>query len=228
MLLAVPAIGGMRVILWRSSILFTVPLIVGVLIALKRKSVRPAVIVLGFSMLYLLFAVWQHARAMAAQEQLLASRHVTDAINPRVLPQVGGVLCYRSIYIHDGRIFFDALRPTYRLASRRSRWASLPLVDAVDLKPSPPNAAMLLDFDTFIWFTDGFVAALLRGQSAGALRPAAHTTTPNGSESVWGLQLEGTPDNVPEWQLEFPDVLHADVAAGFGASEGVYAAGGDR
>ncbi len=181
--------------------LYTIPLIVGVAWSLKRKSPRPAAITLGFSVLYLLFAFSQHARAVSAQEQLLAARHVTDAINPRVLPQVGGILCYRSIYIHDGHIFCDALRPFPFCEPSFKAGSSLPLVNAVDLRPFPPDENTLGDFDTFVWFTDGFVARSPANPLV--LSDLRYTTTPAGDESVWGVQLEDTPDHLPQWQLEF-------------------------
>ncbi len=170
--------------------LYTLPLMLGVILAWKRKSPRPALAALAISCGYLCLATWQHARAAAAQQELLASRGITAAENPRVMPQVGAIISFRSLYINARQIHADAIRIPFFSAAQFKLGGTIPLVRFADLRPpTTPNAAH--DFASFAELSGGFVARsptdpLLIGDER-------YTYTPEGFDPVWGLQVEQTP-----------------------------------
>ena len=175
---------------------YTAILIAGFILAWRRKNPQYARATLALSTLYLAVAFLQHQRAAGAQQQLLALRGHTHAQNPRVLPEIGAPLNYRSIYINDNRIYADALRVPLFSAPRLRTGTSIPLA------PTPTNLppAALNDFNTFTWFADGFVAP--DPEHPDFLADMRYTGTLNGFDAIWGVQLP--PDAPPVWQL-FPD-----------------------
>ena len=169
--------------------LYTLPLILGVWLAWKWRSARPAWAALLVSCTYLGIATWQHARALDAQSQLLASRHVSVPQNPRVLPQVGAVISYRSIYIDQGQIHADAIRVPFLAAPAFKPGGTLPVLAFADLHvPTAPSAAK--DFAAFAELADGFVARAPADPLL--ISDQRYTYFPEGLEPVWGLRLENT------------------------------------
>src|SRR5436190_318047 len=115
-----------------------------------------AAVALALSCGYLGVAGWQHARAQAAQAELLAARQEKMAENPRVLPQVGAVVSYRSIYIAGGQIHVDAIRVPFFGVTSFKPGGSVPVVAEADLH----NAVSIVgrQFAMFADMADGFVA----------------------------------------------------------------------
>jgi inner membrane protein len=192
------------------DLIFTLPLIVALLLSMRRRSPTPARIALAFCALYLGFAAIQHARALGAQQTLIAARGQT-AEHGRVLPQIGAILNYRSVYIANHQIVADALRvpPIGHTTVRPGSAADL--VDAADLRPFPATPQMLADYDGFARFTDGYIARV--PDHPEALGDMRYTLTPEGFDSIWGLQIENTP--TPRWpsfpRLRFVNKLLRDL-----------------
>jgi inner membrane protein len=175
--------------------LVTLPLIAGTLIAWRKRAIRPAAIGLAAASIYLGLAAIQHERASAAQRELLAARGITDATNARVLPQLGAILCYRSLYLHDGRIYADAIRPNFFGGATVKPGASIQAVDVTDLRPFPASPETTHNFDDFAWFADGYVARM--PDHPEILGDVRYTRTPESMQAIWGVQLEGA--NAPQW-----------------------------
>jgi inner membrane protein len=175
--------------------LYTLPLIAGVIVAFWKRSLRAVAAGLVLSSAYMGLAVVQHGRAATLQRDLLAARGVTDPVNPRVLPQLGAIVVYRSVYIHERRIYADALRPTLFGKGYVKPGGSVPALDAADLRPFPPPPGVTQDFDRFAWFADGYVAR--SPSNPQLISDLRYTITPNGLDSIWGVQLEDTPQ--PRW-----------------------------
>ena len=168
---------------------YTIPLIIGVCLAWRRRAVWPALVALLFSCLYLGFATLQHARAQAAQRELLAARGIEMPTNPRVLPQAGAVISYRSIYIDSGMIHADAIRVPLFSGPVFKTGGTIPLMTPEDLQmPTAPDA--LHDFDIFSDLSDGFIA---RSRTDPLLiSDQRYTYLPETFDAVWGIQLEET------------------------------------
>jgi inner membrane protein len=180
------------------DLIFTLPLIVGLILSMRRRSATPARVAVVICVLYIAFGVMQHARAMSAQQALIAARG-RPAEHGRVLPQIGAILNYRSIYIADQHIVADALRvPPIGPATARPGSAA-EVVDVADLQPFPATAQMLADYGGYARFTDGYIARMPdHPQMLGDMR---YTLTPEGFDPIWGLQLEGA--GAPKWE-SFP------------------------
>jgi inner membrane protein len=171
------------------DLLYILPLIFGIWLGWRYKSHRLAAAGLILSFAYLGLATWQHQRAVSAQRQLLAARHVTAPEKPRVLPQVPAIIAYRSIYIDHGQIVADAIRvPPFATPTFKSG-GTLPLVTVADLHP-PTVSTAAHDFAIFAELADGFVARTPGNPLL--ISDQRYTYYPEGPEPVWGLQLENT------------------------------------
>ncbi len=89
--------------------IFSGMLILGILFTVIFKRARPAIAAFALCCGYITLGFVQHVRAMNVQHQLAELRgHEID--RGRVLPTVGNVMLWRSIYQCDGVLHADAVR----------------------------------------------------------------------------------------------------------------------
>ena len=163
------------------DIFYTLILLVGVVLALRWKSTRAAIVTLVVSTLWLGGGALQHERAKSAQRELLASRgHMEKAVHWRVLPQVGAAVNYRSVYIYDNHIYADAIRV-------------LPFKETRVRLGAHVEVVWPMWADGGFWeFADGFVAWM---PGEGMLGDMRYTLTPEGFDAIWGISRDGS-----EWR----------------------------
>jgi inner membrane protein len=161
---------------------FTLPLVIACALALRRKRPRPALAAMAFCACYMGVAIVQHGRALAVQRAVIASRgHAAD--HARVLPTLGTVNGYHSVYVHGGQVQCDAVRvPFWRGGVYRPGQA------APVYTPEGLDAVQRTAADRFTHFADGFVARdpadpavvadMRYSRSADAFRP------------FWGIRLD--------------------------------------
>jgi inner membrane protein len=170
--------------------IFTVVLIVGLIAALSFKSMRAAQLALALCLSYIGFGFVQHARAAAVQRDLAASRD-HEIERGRVLPTIGNVILWRSVYERDGRLYADAIRipplgsPTVRKGS------SVPRFTAADLPVNFDDPRRVRDvLERFDAFATGFTASLPESSPAmtvvGDMRFSMDTA---GFEPIWGVEI---------------------------------------
>ena len=109
--------------------------------------------------------------------------------DPRVLPQVGAVICYRSIYMEAGKIHADAIRVPLFSAATFKPGGTVPVITTGDLhEPTSPDAAD--DLGIFVKFSDGYAA---RSPADPLLiSDQRYAYDAEGLDAVWGIQLEQT------------------------------------
>lgn len=89
--------------------IFTLLLLAGLLWHGWSRRIAPVRIALILSLVYIGLGVAQQQRGQAAQATLAASRgHTVE--RGRVMPTIGNLIVWRSVYEHDGRLWIDALR----------------------------------------------------------------------------------------------------------------------
>lgn len=140
--------------------IFTLPLLLLVGLAVWKKSSKVAYIGVIFALLYACFGGIQHYRAANFQGELLTNRgHISE--KKRVMPTLGNLILWRSIYIYDGKIYADALRvPLFAPLTFAAG-------DSIELLTRPPleegwseelKDRLRRDFERFQWFSDGYLA----------------------------------------------------------------------
>lgn len=170
---------------WMSIIdpLFTLPLLVLVVLGAVSRTRRYALVAVALGVLYVGFGAVQHSRATAVQAGLAAARG--DRVQAsRVMPTLGNVVLFRSIYRSEDGIQADAVR----IAPGGD--ASVVSGEAIKIASAPepgsgPRATR--DFGRFAWFADGFVASDPR--QAGVVADMRYSLAPEGFEPLWGVEL---------------------------------------
>ncbi len=153
---------------------------------------------LGFCAAYLALGAVQKVRAHAAQAELARLRgHRIE--RAEAMPTLGNHLVWRSLYLHDGRIYSDRLRVPWLGVVTRREGTALPLVTRRDL--SPAEAARngpLHSFERFTWFSDGWIARS-PGDPA-VIGDMRYSLSAKAFDPIWGIRftMPGTPTEV-EW-----------------------------
>jgi inner membrane protein len=165
---------------------FTLALLAGLVVALIRNTVRPALVALAFAAAYLGFGGMQHARAVAAQ-RALATQRGHAPVRFEVMPTLANNLVWRALYEHDGHIFSDRIRVGwFSAATVREGW-SLPLVRAADLTPVEVARDRRQSFARFAWFSDYWVA---RSPAEPALlADMRYTLSAEAFDPIWGIRF---------------------------------------
>jgi inner membrane protein len=181
--------------------IFTGILILGVLITAFRKRPTFAAAALALSIAYLGLGFWQHHRAWQAQEAIAASRHQTiDAA--RVMPTLGNLLVWRSIYLSDGIMHADAIRTPLFSPTQFAPGLTLPQIRPENLDPATPQSARA-DFANFFALTGGFVG---QPSEPGLYVDERYSLETTGFHPFWGIRIANgiatweiiNPRNIPE------------------------------
>ena len=164
--------------------LFTATLLVGLVLAIRRRRARPAVVALTLALAYLGLGLVQRERAFDAQRALAGNRgHSID--HGRVTPVLGSLLLWRSIYVADGEVHGDGLRLVPFAAPRVQGGGKVPLFRPVDLPADAPPGVKAA-FGRFHDFADGFTARTpAEPDLVGDLRYSLTW----GFEPLWGIRL---------------------------------------
>lgn len=185
--------------------LFTIPLLLFVIWSCVRKNARIAVVGICVGLAYISLGAVQEWRGLQLQERLAVSRgHTVE--RGRVLPTLGNLVVWRSIYVADGKIHADALR--LWMPGRTSYVPG----EAVPLLTGPPNdpgmpadlrERLAREFHRFSWFADGYVAR--SPQDPSVIADMRYTQEPQGVQSLWGIRLLPRPQGPPvEWVRTVP------------------------
>ncbi len=153
---------------------------------------------LSFCAAYMTLGAIQKHRAHATQAALAQSRgHRPE--RTEAMPTMANHLVWRSLYLHDGRIYSDRLRlpwlgsPTIRVGE------SLPLVTPRDLTPAEAaRNGPFRSFARFNWFSDGWLARAPGDPTIiGDMR---YSLSAKAFDPIWGIRFTapGSPTEV-EW-----------------------------
>ena len=167
--------------------IFTLTLLIGMCWAVMNRSHWPARAAMLLALGYLCLGWVQQQRGLEVQRTLAATRG-HDVERGRVMPTLGNLLVWRSIYEADGMIHADALRipPIGRPTVRPG--ASVPLLSVSSLPAHMHQDArfsrLLHRFDRF---TDGWMA--WSNEHEGVIGDMRYSLVTEGFAPLWGLQL---------------------------------------
>jgi inner membrane protein len=185
---------------WISIIdpLFTLVLLVGLGLALWRRTAGPAVAALLCCALYLGVGMLQRERALAAQERIATARgHARD--RGATFPTFANNLVRRSLYEANDSLHSDRIRVALSGTAQWSPGNSLPLLREEDLPPEKRLRPRLRgDFRRFAWFSDGWVARAPADSTL--IADARYSMTTGRFVPVWGIRLDPhDPQRPTEW-----------------------------
>lgn len=177
--------------------LFTLPLLLGVIMAAVRSDPRPARIGLVWALLYLGLGWAQHqgARGMAAE---LAATRGHAPVRVEIKPSFGNLVVWKSVYEADGNFYVDALRVS--LAPRVYEGTSVAKLDiARDLPWLDKESQQARDVRRFDHFSDGFSA--LDPARPNRIIDVRYSFVPNEISALFSIDLN--PDAAPGAHVEY-------------------------
>jgi inner membrane protein len=177
--------------------IFTLVLLVGVLLTLRRGSSAPAAAALAAAVLYLGLGAAQRSRVLDVQEAVaLARSHRTE--RRIAVPTFANQIVWRSIYQAGDTIYFDRVRTPW---IGRSTWyaeSEAPLLREADLGPVVrARPELVRDFHRFRHFAGGWLAADPGDPSV--IGDARYSRLDDEYQPVWGIRLDPRPPGRTEW-----------------------------
>jgi inner membrane protein len=177
---------------------FTAALLIGVVWAVIARSGRPALLSLAFCLAYLGLGQVQHERAEAAQRRLAAGRQ-HEIARGRVMPTLGNLIVWRSVYEAHGRLHADAVRarPFGAVAVREGDAVAVVRLDELPVEAQAVERIHRV-FEGFRDFADGYVA-WAPGDPA-IIGDMRYSLITSGFDPLWGIAIEvGNPEPTVRW-----------------------------
>lgn len=177
--------------------LFTVVLIVGLVLAVRRARLRPAVIALTICLVYLGLGMIQRNRALGVQRQLAEARG--DPItHGRVIPALGSIVIWRGMYWSLPPIILNRSDGPYLtvdalvlppIVEARVQAQGARTVSLVSLMSSDDDGWEDSLRGRYIKFADGF--AVVDWPAPGEPRRLGDVryTVDYGFDAVWGIEI---------------------------------------
>lgn len=177
--------------------LFTLTLLVGLILALRRQNAVPTLVALALAIGYMGWGGAQHTRALQVQQQLAASRGHTP-LRAEVMPTLANNIIWRALYEHDGRIYSDRIRVGWTAEAQVREGWSLPRVRANDLAEAERQRDSRDSFARFAWFSDDWVAR--SPKDPGMLADMRYSLSTEAFDPIWGIRYRPANEAVAlEW-----------------------------
>jgi inner membrane protein len=163
--------------------IFTLMLLLGFIFSLQRHAARPAALALCAVALYTLTAGYLHHRGLEAQRALAATRG-QSLTRGRVMPTLGNIVVWRSLYESSGRFYADALRVSPWGEIRFWSGDSEEKFRREDEPGIPPGSRLGQDLDRLRWFADDYLVLL--NQESGMIGDVRFSAEVSDLLPLWG------------------------------------------
>lgn len=171
--------------------LFTLPLLLLVGAGIYRRSPGFARYAAVYAALYLGFGIVQRERASSLQVELAAQRGHHSIEQPTVKPSIANLVLWRSVYLHQGRYYVDALRVGLFTEPETYPGESLPAFDLREtLAGLPEDSVRARDLKRFHHFSEGYLAAL--PDEPTFITDLRYSPLPNSIDPLWGIDISDT------------------------------------
>jgi len=181
----------------------TAVLLLGWLLTLLLKRRNLAVVFLSLTALYFTGGLLQRNHIAGLQQALATERgHRIEA--SRVLPGLGQLILWRSIYASDGRIYVDAIRSTPWSGSKIYPGESLARFDPASIL-LPPDSELEKDLKIFQWFADGWLG--VAQETPLLLSDERLSTLPNATSSFFNAEISIDHHDSPLKRVRFAGSL---------------------
>ena len=163
--------------------LFSIVILVGLVVTLRRKAAGPAVAGILIAVAYIGFGAFQHGRAAAALRVTAASRG-GSVERMRVVPTLANVVLWRGLSVSGGMVHADAIRTPILGAARVEAGASLAIVRP---PPGSEEGRVAEAMRRFISLADGYAA--MTPDHPGVVGDMRYSLDPGGFVPLWGLRV---------------------------------------
>ena len=170
--------------------LYTLPLLVGVLMAGIKKQARFAQIALVWALLYPLVGSIQRDRAITAGWELAMSRG-HQPIRLEAKPSFGNIVLWKTIYETDQYYYVDAVHVAAQVKHFTGERAKK-LNIAKDFSWLDLDSQQARDIERFRWFSNDYIA--LDPSNSQRIIDVRYSLIPNELAPLWGIQLSSAAD----------------------------------
>jgi inner membrane protein len=195
--------------------IFSIALLVGIIIALKRDHVLPARLALAFCFVYMLVGIGSRNAARQTMQRLAETRSQPHE-RLVVKPTIGNRKLWRSVYLHDGVLYVDAVRLGLGDAKVYPGTA-IPFVSVEDFADIPADSVLRHDIERFAAFSDGWIAM----QGDNLIIDVRYSLVPTSLDPLWGIEFDRSkPDQhaqyksfrnmTPERRAQFMNMLRGN------------------
>ena len=184
--------------------LFTLVLAAGLWIAVAKRNFNVVRVSLVICSAYLILGGIQNVRAHHIQAAIAHARG-QQIERSEVMPTIGNLVVWRSLYLSNGRLYSDRVRGAWFVSPTFLEGTSLPLVTAETLRPIEVEGDKQSHaFQRFAWFSDhGLARSPFDETVIGDMRYSISTKA---FDPIWGIRFrEHGSDVAVEWvnrQLE--------------------------
>lgn len=166
--------------------LFTLPVLLLVVLAGRRRRALFARLALLWAGFYLTLGALQHQAALAMGAEIAAARGHAP-LRLEVKPSFGNILVWKTIYETPDRFHVDAVRAS--LLPRVFPGTSVARLDpGRDLPWLDPNSQQARDIARFSGFSEGFVA--LDPRRPDRVIDVRYSFVPNDVSALWSIELK--------------------------------------
>lgn len=165
--------------------LFTVPMLVLVVLAARRKQPRYAQAALFWGLLYLGLGVVQRDRAEAVGWEIAQGRQ-HQPIRLEAKPSFANLLVWKVVYETADRYYVDAVR-----VGSYSKIYPGDSVEKLDIPRDLPwldsSSQQAQDIERFRWFSNGYIAK--EPGNSNRIIDVRYSMVPNEVNALWGIEL---------------------------------------
>jgi len=165
--------------------LFTLPLLAGVLLAVKKKRALLARAALIWALFYLSMGVLQRDRAADTYRERITERGHTPT-SLEVKPSFGNNILFRGFYIHEGSFYADSIRVPWWGDEAIYEGESIAALDTEALRATL-GPVHQHDLDRFAYFSAGFLVN--DPLHPGVVGDFRYAMVPNAVAPMWGIDL---------------------------------------
>jgi inner membrane protein len=187
--------------------LFTLPLLVAVVFAARRKNVTYARLGLLWAVGYMALGQWQRNEAMDMGYALAAAReHTPQRLAAK--PSFANILVWKIVYETGDRYHVDAVRAT--LAPRVFEGVAVQKLDVDrDMPWLEKSSQQATDIERFRWFSNGYIARDPVDQNR--VIDIRYSMVPNEVSPLWSIELQ--PDAPADQHASFLNHPTRDAGA---------------
>lgn len=184
--------------------LFTLPILVGVILAGRRRRPLYARLALLWAVGYMALGLSQRNEAMAMGHALAAQRGHTP-LRLEAKPSFANILVWKVVYETDDRFYVDAVRARFVPQIFAGDSVQKLVIDR-DMPWLDLDSQQARDIERFRWFSDGYIAR--DPLYANRVIDIRYSIIPNEMAPLWSIELspEAAPDEHAAYRVHRDDV----------------------
>jgi len=189
--------------------LFTIPVLILVVIAIKTKKKIFSFFSIGWIIFYLSLGFIQYERALLAAVELAQMRgHSHERLTLK--PSFGNLILWKSIYQHKETFYVDAIR-----TAQSSTWCTGESIRVFDYQYHLPDlekeSQQKKDIERFRWFSQDYLGY---DKERNIVTDVRYSMIPNQIAPMWGLMIDeqrGVNDHAIWWTSRSLDQSQIDL-----------------